>query len=367
MRAWPAAALAAVLAVILWSQPRAGGRRDRGAVDPGAGAAAAALRRATGIDPAAPVWGAPFRELAALYDGADPPLETFGVSAKLFSNGKAATARYYVALELPGSGGHLPRDAQRRAAARTAAALKAPPLVDAWLAVLAAEAPPPVYGFGVDADAGAAKLYVQNRDGAALPQLPAAAEAALPPVFSNGTREPPRTLSLEWRVGEATTALRQYAVGTTSDGTPRPVRDSFLAVGEASWPRRSRRRPTRTRHRFTTWPRPASSRQTARRRPRAPNAQRLVSRSSGGQTSMRWRLSSRPTASMRPQRRAGHANRRSQDTRSRIWRSGAALSRSTATRRASTSSTAPRPRYTPNQLRRGAWLPTRGRRRRRSS
>ena len=231
MRAWPAAALAAVLAVILWSQPRAGGRRDRGAVDPGAGAAAAALRRATGIDPAAPVWGAPFRELAALYDGADPPLETFGVSAKLFSNGKAATARYYVALELPGSGGHLPRDAQRRAAARTAAALKAPPLVDAWLAVLAAEAPPPVYGFGVDADAGAAKLYVQNRDGAALPQLPAAAEAALPPVFSNGTREPPRTLSLEWRVGEATTALRQYAVGTTSDGTPRPVRDSFLAVG----------------------------------------------------------------------------------------------------------------------------------------
>jgi len=159
MRAWPAAALAAALAVMFWSQPRAGGRRDRGpTVDPGAGAAAAALRRATGIDPAAPVWGAPFREMAALYDGADPPLETFGVSAK-FSNGKAATARYYVALELPGSGGHLPRDAQRRAAARTAAALKAPPLVDAWLAVLAAEAPPPVYGFGVDADAGAAKLY----------------------------------------------------------------------------------------------------------------------------------------------------------------------------------------------------------------
>ena len=186
--------------------------------------AAAALLEATGIDPAAPVWGAPFRELAALYDGADPPLETFGVSAK-FSNGKAATARYYVALELPGSGGHLPRDAQRRAAARTAEALKAPPLVDAWLAVLAAEAPPPVYGFGVDADAGAAKLYVQNRDGAALPQLPAAAEAALPPVFSNGTREPPRTLSLEWRVGEATTALRYY-------GAPRsPRRDRLLAVG----------------------------------------------------------------------------------------------------------------------------------------
>ena len=65
--------------------------------------------RATGIDPAAPVWGAPFRELAALYDGADPPRETLGVSAK-FSNGKAATARYHVALELPGSA-----DTRRRA------------------------------------------------------------------------------------------------------------------------------------------------------------------------------------------------------------------------------------------------------------
>ena len=131
MRAWPAAALAAVLSVIFWSQPRAGDGRGS-TVDPGAGAAAAALHRATGIDPAAPVWGAPFREMAALYDGADPPLEALGVSAK-FSNGKAATARYHTMLELPGSGGHLPRDAQRRAAARTAAALKAPPLVDAWL------------------------------------------------------------------------------------------------------------------------------------------------------------------------------------------------------------------------------------------
>ena len=74
--------------------------------------------------------------------------------------------------------------------------------------MLAAAAAPPIYGFGVDADAGAAKLYVQNRYGEAPPQLPAAAEAAMPPVFSNGTREPPRTLSLEWRVGEATTALR---------------------------------------------------------------------------------------------------------------------------------------------------------------
>ena len=80
--------------------------------------AAAALLEATGIEPAAPVWGAPFREMAALYDGSNPPLEALGVSAKLFSNGKAATARYHTMLELPGSGGHLPRDAQRRAAAR---------------------------------------------------------------------------------------------------------------------------------------------------------------------------------------------------------------------------------------------------------
>ena len=221
MRAWPAAALAAALAVILWSQPRAG---DGPTVDTGAGAAAAALRRATGIDPAAPVWGAPFREMAALYDGSNPPLEALGVSAK-FYNGSTATARYYAMLELPGSGGHLPRDAQRRAAARTAAALKAPPLVDAWLAVLAAEAPPPLYGFGVDADAGAAKLYVRSRDGEALPKLPAAAEAAMPPVFKNDTRDPPLVLSLEWRVGEATTALRYY-------GAPRsPRRDRLLAVG----------------------------------------------------------------------------------------------------------------------------------------
>ena len=91
--------------------------------------------------------------------------------------------------------------------------------------MLAAAAAPPIYGFGVDADAGAAKLYVQNRYGEAPPQLPAAAEAAMPPVFSNGTREPPRTLSLEWRVGEATTALRYY-------GEPRaPRHDSLLAVG----------------------------------------------------------------------------------------------------------------------------------------
>ena len=91
--------------------------------------------------------------------------------------------------------------------------------------MLAAAAAPPIYGFGVDADAGAAKLYVQNRYGEAPPQLPAAAEAAMPPVFSNGTREPPRTLALEWRVGEATTALRYY-------GEPRaPRHDSLLAVG----------------------------------------------------------------------------------------------------------------------------------------
>ena len=65
--------------------------QERRAVPRAGMSAAAALLEATGIDPAAPVWGAPFREMAALYDGADPPLETFGVSAK-FSNGKPATA-----------------------------------------------------------------------------------------------------------------------------------------------------------------------------------------------------------------------------------------------------------------------------------
>ena len=53
--------------------------------------------------------------------------------------------------------------------------------------MLAAAAAPPIYGFGVDADAGAAKLYVQNRYGEAPPQLPAAAEAAMPPVFFKTT------------------------------------------------------------------------------------------------------------------------------------------------------------------------------------
>ena len=81
------------------------------------------------------------------------------------------------------------------------------------LDVLAAEAPPPLYGFGVDADAGAAKLYVRSRDGAALPQLPATAEAAMPPVFKNDARDPPLVLSLEWRVGEATTEVTAPGLG----------------------------------------------------------------------------------------------------------------------------------------------------------
>ena len=86
-----------ILAVGCWCHQAAGSRRERGA------GAAAARRGGTGVDPAAPVWGAPFGGMAALYDGSNPPLEALGVSAK-FSNGKSATARYYVALELPGSG-----------------------------------------------------------------------------------------------------------------------------------------------------------------------------------------------------------------------------------------------------------------------
>ena len=134
-----------------------------------------------------------------------------------------------VALELPGSGGHLPRDAQRRAAARTAAALKAPPLVDAWLDVLL-EAPPPVYGFGVDADAGAS-AYVQE-DGAALPQLPAAAEAALPPVFSNGTH---------WSRGNSALACRSNGASNRrrrSVGTPSRPALRHAAAGARQLPRR---------------------------------------------------------------------------------------------------------------------------------
>ena len=190
----------------------------------------AALRRATGIDATEAIWGAPFRELAALHGGA-PPVAALGVSAK-FCPGRDHTARYHVALEPqpPRDGGpplrRVPRAAQRKAAERTAAALKAPPLVHDWLeAILAAS--PPIFGFGVDRDAAAAKLYVQARPGAPLPPLPAT--QAMPPVVAQGSR----TLALEWRVGSDTTALRQYAVQAGAAGAPRPDRDRLRAVAGA--------------------------------------------------------------------------------------------------------------------------------------
>ena len=195
-----------------------------------AGDRPAALRRATGIDATEAIWGAPFRELAALYGGA-PPAAALGVSAK-FCPGRDHTARYHVALEPqpPRDGGpplrRVPRAAQRRAAERTAAALKAPPLVHDWLeAILAAS--PPIFGFGVDRDAAAAKLYVQARAGAPLPPLPAT--QAMPPVVAQGSR----TLALEWRVGSDATALRQYAVQAGAAGAPRPDRDRLRAVADA--------------------------------------------------------------------------------------------------------------------------------------
>ena len=89
-------------------------------------------------------------------------------------------------------------------------------------AILAAS--PPIFGFGVDRDAAAAKLYVQARAGAPLPPLPAT--QAMPPVVAQGSR----TLALEWRVGSDATALRQYAVQAGAAGAPRPDRDRLRAV-----------------------------------------------------------------------------------------------------------------------------------------
>ena len=214
-----------------------------------AGDRPAALRRATGIDATEAIWGAPFRELAALYGGA-PPAAALGVSAK-FCPGRDHTARYHVALEPqpPRDGGpplrRVPRAAQRKAAERTAAALQAPPLVHDWLeAILAAS--PPIFGFGVDRDAGAAKVYVMNHRGEALPPLAIEelgedarrADAALPPVARGpGGKEPVRMLSLEWRVGGAgEVALRQYFVEDLApDAAVAQVRsrlERFAVVGD---------------------------------------------------------------------------------------------------------------------------------------
>ena len=61
----------------------------------------AALEAATGIAAAEPVWGAPFREMAALFDG-EPPLEALGVSAKFRADGSSSVARYHVFFQSPG-------------------------------------------------------------------------------------------------------------------------------------------------------------------------------------------------------------------------------------------------------------------------
>ena len=144
------------------------------------------------IDPDGSGLGRAFPRDGRAVHGSNPPLEALGVSAKLFSNGKAATAQSM--LELPGSGESV------RANARTRRALACH--IDAWLDVLVILTGHVAYGFelradAVDADAGGNK-YVLCRDGEALPQLPMAAEAVMPPVFSNGTHGK----CIEWRVGD---------------------------------------------------------------------------------------------------------------------------------------------------------------------
>ena len=188
----------------------------------------------------------------------------------------------------------------------------------------------------------------------------------MPPVFSNGTREPPRTLSLEWRVGEATTALRQYAVGTTSDGTPRPVRDSFLAVrgGQLA----DALEAAADAHAASIYDVAATGFFQAD----GPAPPARAERTKIGLAFERWpNVDALASIFEAYGVDAAAAARWARDSAGRTLdhelESGAALSRSTATRRASTSSTAPRPRYTCNQLRRTAWQPTRGRRHRRSS
>ena len=222
----------------------------RARADPGSRAAlratAAALRDATGINAEDPVWGAPFREMSTLFLG-EPPVEALGVSAKFHADGSAKTARYHVFLQLPCPKWDLPRGAMEAAAQASAKALGAPPLVFAWLDVIFGDNDAiPVFGFGVDRDAGAAKVYVMNHRGEALPPLAIEelgedarrADAALPPVARGpGGKEPVRMLSLEWRVGGAgEVALRQYFVEDLApDAAVAQVRsrlERFAVVGD---------------------------------------------------------------------------------------------------------------------------------------
>ena len=218
------------------------------AADPGSRAAlratAAALRDATGINAEDPVWGAPFREMSTLFLG-EPPVEALGVSAKFHADGSAKTARYHVFLQLPCPKWDLPRGAMEAAAQASAKALGAPPLVFAWLDVIFGDNDAiPVFGFGVDRDAGAAKVYVMNHRGEALSLAieesggRASPDAALPPVARGpGGKEPVRMLSLEWRVGGAgEVALRQYFVEDLApDAAVAQVRsrlERFAVVGD---------------------------------------------------------------------------------------------------------------------------------------
>ncbi|KAK7249506.1 hypothetical protein SO694_00049293 [Aureococcus anophagefferens] len=201
---------------------RAAGRgRGRGRARSALRATPAALEAATGIAAAEPVWGAPFREMAALFDG-EPPLEALGV---------------FLQLPCPKWACRWPRPW----APRARAALDAPPLVGAWLdAVGAAAGELPVFGFGVDRDAGAAKVYAMSQPAMGRPcptcrsrrRAPRAADAALPRARPTaGGSEAPRMLSLEWVLGSSDVALRQYFVEDLGDdgGAPREPRPLRLA------------------------------------------------------------------------------------------------------------------------------------------
>ena len=217
----------------------------------------------------------------------------------------------------------MPRAAQRRAAERTAAALKAPPLVHDWLDAGAA-ASPPIFGFGVDRDAAAAKLYVQARAGAPLPPLPAT--QAMPPVVAQGL-----AVAGGARARVARRQLRDGAASTPSR-LARPARRGRTATARAPSPApsmgsmaRGRSRPRSGRDRrdeVETWPRRASSPARKRERggARGPRPGRMREREAAG----RGDAGARPRGRRRERDGGGAMGRRLREragTRCRTCRS----------------------------------------------
>ena len=187
-------------------------------------ATAEALLAATGIE-AHDEYGALFEIMNALFEG-EPPAEALGCSAKFYDDGRVQLGRYHVMLQAPCECWGFDRATVLAAARASASALRAPPLVGAWLdalAALPASAALPTLGFGVSRDDQVGKIYVMNHRADALPRLPlstldsdgaAAADDVLPTLAPHPTRkgaEPVRMLSLEWRLGGGAVSLRQYA------------------------------------------------------------------------------------------------------------------------------------------------------------